>query len=167
MTTPADPPPDPTSGDGSGLPQPPPWGPPAGQPGYGPPPGYPPPGFGPPGYGPPPAYGPPGYGGQPGYGPPPGYAYYGAVPKTNTKAVIALILAISAYVPVVPFIGAVVALFLVPSARREIQASGGAETGLGLCTAAFVIALVHLVFIGLLVVLVLGLFALPFTIGAG
>jgi NADH:ubiquinone oxidoreductase subunit 6 (subunit J) len=77
--------------------------------------------------------------------------------------VIALILALAAYTPVVPFVGAVVALFLAASARRDIQASGGRQSGLGLCTAATVLSIVHLVLIGLLVVLVLGAFALPLS----
>jgi G:T/U-mismatch repair DNA glycosylase len=78
-------------------------------------------------------------------------------------AVVALILAIAAYTPVVPFVGAVVALFLAGSARRDILASGGRQTGLGLCTAATVLSIVHLVLIGLLVVLVIGALALPFS----
>jgi len=85
--------------------------------------------------------------------------------QTSTKAVIALCLAIGAYTPIVPFIGAIIALFLSASAKRDIQASGGQQTGLPLCTAATIISIVHLVFIGLLVVFVLGLFALPFTLG--
>jgi hypothetical protein len=77
--------------------------------------------------------------------------------------VIALILAIAAYTPIVPFFGAIIALVLAGSARRDIQASGGRQTGLGLCTAATVLSIVHLVLIGLLVVLVIGLLALPFS----
>lgn len=131
------------------------------QPGFGPPPGYSPP----PGYGPPPGYvPPPGYA-QPHYGQPQPWdrpAYAGA-PQTSTKAAIALGLAIAAYTPIVPFIGAIIALFLSASAKREIQASGGQQTGLPLCTAATIISIVHLVFVGLLVLFFLGLFALGFA----
>jgi hypothetical protein len=71
-----------------------------------------------------------------------------------------------AYTPTVPFIGAVVALFLARSARRDILASGGRLTGLSLCTWAVVLSWVHLVFIALLVVLfvvlILAGLALPF-----
>lgn len=114
------------------------------QPGYGPPPGSP----------PPPDYGQP----QPWDRP----AFAGAT-QTSTKAVIALCLAIAAYTPIVPFVGAILALFLSASAKRDIQASGGQQTGLPLCTAATIISVVHLVFIGLLIVLVLGVIALPFS----
>jgi hypothetical protein len=132
---------------------------------YAPPPGYgPPPGFEQPGYGPPAGWRePPGYGARPSYQSPPPWP--GGPPRTNTKAVVALALAISAYLPVVPFVGAVVALFLVGPARREIYASQGHETGLGLCTAAKVVAVVHLVFVALLALLFVGVVALGFGVG--
>jgi hypothetical protein len=121
----------------------------------------------------------PGPGGSPGtYGPPPGS--YGGGPygpqhgqrgpagptSLEPKAWIALLCAVLAYTPTVPFIGAVVALFLARSARRDILASGGRLTGLSLCTWAVVLSWVHLVFIALLVVLfvvlILAGLALPF-----
>ena len=55
------------------------------------------------------------------------------------------------------------ALFLAGPAKREILASGGRETGLGLVTAARVLAIVHLVFVALLVVLVVFVLAVPFA----
>jgi hypothetical protein len=88
---------------------------------------------------------------------------YAGTTQTSTKAVIALVLAIGAYTPIVPFIGAILALFLSASAKRDIQSSGGRQTGLPLCTAATIISVVHLVFIGLLIVLVLAVLALPFS----
>jgi hypothetical protein len=104
--------------------------------------------YGPPGeqaYEPPPGFGPPG---EQAYEPPPGFGAPHQGPQTtSTKALVALVLAVIAWTPVVPFIGAVAALFLAPSARREIQASGGRLTGLGLCRAAEVIAWVHLAFL--------------------
>lgn len=121
-------------------------------PGYGPPPGWD-PGTGstsptPPGYGAPPGS-PPGQGAwqQPGWGPPSG------PPQTSTKAVIALVCAISAYLPVIPFVGAIVGVILARIARREIRESGGRLTGEGIATAAFWVSVVHLVFVAVLVVL--------------
>ena len=148
MTTPQEP--------ERGLPQPPPWAPaeaPGPVPGYGPAAYPPPPGYDPAAYPPPPGYGAPPVGAYPGYAP----------PRTSTKAIVALALAIGAYTPIVPFIGAIIALFVASSARRDIRASGGAETGLGLCTAATVLSWLHLILLSLAVLLVIGLFALPFS----
>ena len=89
---------------------------------------------------------------------------YGGLPQTSTKAIVALALAIAAYTPVIPFVGAVIALFVASSAKREILTSGGRQTGLDLCTWARVLAIVHLVFVGLLLLLVLpALVVLPFS----
>lgn len=99
------------------------------------------------------------------YGPPPapGYGPVGGPPKTETKAVVALVLAVLAYTPTVPFIGAVAALFVARAARRDILASGGALTGLSLCTWAVVLSWLHLAFLLLLIPVVLLLFVLPFS----
>lgn len=87
-----------------------------------------------------------------------------ASPRTEPKAVIALVLAVVAYTPTIPSLGAVAALFVARSARRDISASGGARTGLGIVTAARVLAWVHLIFVALLALLlllaVLGVFTL-------
>lgn len=97
------------------------------------------------------------------YGPPPTQGYGPAgPPKTETKAVVALVLAVLAYTPTVPFIGAVAALFVARAARRDILASGGALTGLSLCTWAVVLSWVHLAFLVLVLPIVLLLFFLPF-----
>lgn len=117
----------------------------------------------PPGYGPPSAYPPPaGYGpvtsyGQPagGYGTPP---LYGS--RTNTKAVVALCLAIGSFV-VLPLIPAIVALVLAPSARREIARSQGNESGLGLVTAATIVAWINVGVFTLLIVGALLLIGVP------
>lgn len=139
------------------------------QPPYGPPPGQPGSGATPPGYGPPS----PGYGTPPtGYGPPatghgaPQGPYTGPT-ETEPKAVVALVLAVLANTPLVPFIGAIGALVLARWAKRDIDRSGGAKTGRGLATAATVLAVIHLVFVallfvGVLVLLALGV-ALPFV----
>jgi hypothetical protein len=89
-------------------------------------------------YGPPPGYGPPGYGGYPGYAP----------PATEGKAIAALILAISSFV-VCPLITAIIGLVLAGSAKRSILASGGAKQGLGMVTAARIIAWVNIVLVTL------------------
>ena len=97
-----------------------------------------------------------------GPGQPPGP--YGAPAQTSTKAVVALALAIGAYTPVIPFIGAIIALVVAASAKRDILASGGTQTGLDLCTWAKVLSIVHLVFVGLLLLLVFPVvLLLPFS----
>ena len=96
----------------------------------------------------------------------PGWGY-DIAPRTNTKAAIALGLAIGAYTPVVPFIGAIVALILARSARQEIRVSAGRQTGEDLCTWAVVLSVVHLVLISLLLVAGLLLVVLPFLLSVG
>jgi hypothetical protein len=115
---------------------------------------------GPPGGQPPPSYGAP-------YGPPPGQPAYDAhgpgQTRTEPKAWIALGLAIIAYTGV-PFLAAVVALFVAHAARRDIRASGGRLTGLEITTWAVVIAWVHLVLVALLFLFVVAAILLPFTL---
>src|SRR5207249_2112593 len=97
------------------------------------PPPTPPPGFQPP---------PPPSGFQPPPAPqsPPPHGYY-AAPQTNSKAIIALILAIVGY-----FLGPCgiviepIALVLASSARAEIRRPGAFQSGDGLVTATQVIA---------------------------
>ena len=109
-------------------------------------------GYGPVGYGQPAPGGPPGSGSGP-YGP--------QDTRTEPKAIVAIVLAVLAWTPTVPFIGAIAALVLARMSRRDIAASGGRLTGLSLCTWATVLSWVHLVVIALAVVLGLLLFALP------
>jgi hypothetical protein len=101
------------------------------------------PGFGtPPGYGAPPAGqgGVPPFGAAPGYGATPGY--YGAPPQTAGKAVAVMVLGIVSLVMVCAYgiglITAIVALALAPGAKREINASGGRLTGLGMVKAGVI-----------------------------
>ena len=110
-------------------------------------------------YGPPPEYGQPQYG-QPPYGPPPGYGYPGyAPPATEGNAIAALILSIASFL-VCPIITAIIALVLAGSAKRNILASGGAKQGLGMVTAARIIAWANIVVVTLfIIVVVLGLAA--------
>jgi hypothetical protein len=86
--------------------------------------------------------------------------------SVEPKAWIALLCAVLAYTPTIPFLGAIAALILARSARRDILASAGRLTGLSLCTWATVLSWVHLAFVLLALVLVVVLFAvgvaLPF-----
>ncbi len=78
------------------------------------------------------------YGGYPS----PGY-YPPVARRTEGMAIAALVLAIVSFV-VCPVIPAIVALAMVPSARRNIEASGGALEGLGLLTAAKIVSWINL-----------------------
>ena len=120
-------------------------------------------------YGQQPGYGQPPWDQQPGYGQPPGSPLQGPGSRqpwqgqtsTETKAVIALVCAIAAWV-VLPVLPAIAALMIGGTARREIAQSGGRLTGDGLVTAAKVIAWANIVLslLGvLLLVLGFGLFA--------
>ena len=85
---------------------------------------------------PPPPPPPPGWGAAP-----PAYAY--GLPRTEGKAVAALVCAIASFValPVVP---AVVAVVLASSARKAIAASGGRLTGDSLAVTGLVIAWINI-----------------------
>jgi hypothetical protein len=154
---------DPTPTPGWEPPPPPPPPPPYGQPPYEPP-QQPPYGQQPgdgqpqqPGYG----YGQPQ---QPGYGygqpQPPAYGYGYAPPQTEGTAVGALIASILAWV-VCPLIPAIVALVLIPGARRKIDQSNGRLTGEGLLTAAKWIAWINValwavLIVGFIVLVIIG-----------
>ena len=123
--------------------------------------------FGPSGSSPhrPPPYGASSYGPPPqasGAGQPSGYRPQDT--RTETKAIIALVLAVAAWTPTVPFVGAIAALFVARSARRDIEASGGRLTGLSLCRWATVLSWVHLAVVVGLALLALALVLLPFTL---
>ncbi len=104
----------------------------------------------------------PPYGQQSGYGLPPAYGYgyqpYSA-PQTEGSAIAALIASIVSYVfcPVIP---AIVALVLIPGARRKIDGSGGRLTGLGMLRAAKWIAWINIVLVVLAIVGGIALIAL-------
>lgn len=106
------------------------------QPGQAPQPGYPPQGNPPQGYGQPPNY-PPTYP-QGGYvsGPP-------QARQTDSKAVVALVLAISSWI-VCPFVLAIVAIVLAGQSNRAIDASGGQLDGRSMNTATKVIAWINI-----------------------
>ena len=86
---------------------------------------------------------------QGGYPPPqagyPAYPGYAAPPaaQTSTNAVVALVLAMAAWV-VCPIVAAVVALIFAHQGDKEIAASGGRVSGQGLVTAAKWVAWVNI-----------------------
>jgi len=102
-------------------------------------------------------------------GPPPppdaggGYGGYGgyAQPKTNQKAVWSLVLGILGLVCCGLFTG-IPALILGNSAKKEIAASGGSQTGAGMAQAGFVLGIIAVV-LGVLglILFVAGVVSLP------
>jgi hypothetical protein len=80
-------------------------------------------------------------------------AGFGFRPQTESSAVVALVLAITAWLAC-PVFAAVAALLVAGGAKAKIDASGGALTGLGMVTAARWISWLHL---GILVLGILGL----------
>lgn len=68
--------------------------------------------------------------------------------STNTMAILSLVAGIAG-LSLLPFVGSVVAVILGPIAKRDIAASGGAQTGEGLATAGAILGWVG---IGLTVV---------------
>ena len=133
------------TGPGGWEPPPPPPPPP----GQSDPPPYASPSYGQPPYGqqPQPQYGQAPYGQQPPYG----YQAYGTPPQTEGTAIGALIASILSWVfcPVIP---AIVALVMIPGAKRKIDSSGGRLTGDGLLTAAKWISWINIGFYALLIV---------------
>ena len=103
--------------------------------------------YGQPPYGQQPQYGQPPYGQQPPYG----YQQYGTPPQTEGTAIGALIASILAWV-FCPLIPAIVALVMIPGAKRKIDSSGGRLTGDGLLTAAKWISWINIGFYVLLIV---------------
>lgn len=83
------------------------------------------------------------------YSPPPppppggagGYGYGYAAPKTNQKAIWALVLGIVGLVCCGIFAG-IPAIFLGNAAKKEIAASGGTQTGTGMAQAGFIIGII-------------------------
>ena len=135
--------------------------PPVGAPPAGPPPPHAPPSYPPQsepwyppstaGYPPPAAGYPPGVAG----GTPPPYPThtYGPPPRTNSNAIVALVLGIAGLTVCQPL--GIVAIFLGRSARKEIAESNGTQGGDGMALAGFVLGIVSAVVFGL-VVLVFG-----------
>jgi len=84
---------------------------------------------------------------------PGGYGGGYAQPKTNSKAIWSLVLGILGLICCGFFTG-IPALFLGQSAKKEIAASGGAQSGAGLAQAGFVLGIIAVVLgiIGLILV---------------
>jgi len=104
--------------------------------------------------------------GQPG-GPYGGGGYPGgngggyAAPQTNKKAIWALVLGILSIV-CCGFIAGIPALILGNSAKREIGASAGAQTGSGMAQAGVVLGIISIVLTVIYIVLLLaGVVAMP------
>jgi hypothetical protein len=86
-------------------------------------------------------------------------AYGFSPPSTEGNAIAALIVAIGSFV-VCPFIAAIIALVLAGSAKRNILRSGGAKEGLGIVTAARIIAWANIAVMTLVIIgVVVGLVA--------
>jgi hypothetical protein len=165
---PADQPYGPPPGQGSpyAAPADQPYGPPPGA-SYGPPPGQ----VAGPGYGPPPPYGaPPAYGPPPGYGPA-GYGYGG--PRTSSNATVVLACGIGSlfllFTCGLGFIPAIVALVRAGAARREILASEGRLTGLGMVQAGRITAwiTIGLTILAIIAVVALVVLGVAFDSGSG
>jgi hypothetical protein len=78
----------------------------------------------------------------------PGPTEFGFRPQTEPSAVLALVLAITAWVAC-PILAAIAALMIAGGAKAKIEVSGGAFTGLGLVTAARWIAWIHIFLVSL------------------
>ena len=84
-----------------------------------------------------------------------GYGGYGAGPQgTNKKAIWSLVLGILGLV-CCGFLAGIPAIVLGRSAQREIDASGGAQSGRGMATAGFVLGIIGVVWGVLYLILVL------------
>jgi hypothetical protein len=96
--------------------------------------------------------------------PTPGYgaAVPAAVPQTNTNAIVAFVVSILSWL-FCPIIAAIVALVFASKAKKEIEQSGGWQTGSGFVTAAKVIAWINIA----AMVLVFGTFAVVAIISVG
>lgn len=90
------------------------------------------------------SYPPPPYGGPPpGQYPPPGYGGGYPAPRTNQKAVWALVTGILGLL-CCGLVG-IAGVVLGSAAKREIDASGGYQTGRGMAQAGFVLGILSLV----------------------
>ena len=94
--------------------------------------------------------------------PPPGPPYpypYAAIPKTNDKAVVSLVLGVVSLVFSCGLITGIPAMVLAQRAKQEIRDSQGAETGEGLASAGFWTGLIGTVLTGLALLAVVAVFA--------
>ncbi len=88
--------------------------------------------------------------------PPPGGAApgggYAAAPKANQKAIWALVLGILSLVCCSVVTG-IPALILGQMAKKEIDGSGGAQTGRGMATAGVILGIISIVFLVIYLIL--------------
>jgi putative exporter of polyketide antibiotics len=90
-----------------------------------------------------------------------GYGGGYAQPKTNQKAIWSLVLGILGFVCCGIFAG-IPALILGNMAKKEIAASGGAESGAGMAQAGFILGIIAIVLSVLgIIALLTGLVAMP------
>ena len=80
--------------------------------------------------------------------PMPAPAGFGFRPQTEPSAVLALVLAIAAWL-LCPIFAAIAALMIAGGAKAKIDVAGGALTGLGLVSAARWIAWIHIFMVSL------------------
>jgi putative exporter of polyketide antibiotics len=91
----------------------------------------------------------------------PGGGYGYAAPQTNQKAIWALVTGILGIV-CCGLLAGIPALILGNSAKKEIAASGGAQSGAGMAQAGFVLGIISVVLSVLYLLLLLaGVMALP------
>jgi hypothetical protein len=76
--------------------------------------------------------------------PPPDGGYGYVAPRTNSKAIWALVLGILAIVPCSLFT-AIPAIILATMAKNEVSASGGSQTGAGLAVSGLVLGIIGVV----------------------
>ena len=101
------------------------------------------------------SYQPPPYGGPPpGQYPPPGYGGGYSAPRTNQKAVWSLVTGILGLL-CCGLVG-IAGVVLGSAAKREIDASGGYQTGRGMAQAGFVLGILSLVWMVVAVLLFSG-----------
>lgn len=95
---------------------------------------------------------------------PPPPPVYGPLPQTSNSAIVALILAIGAWL-VCPIIPAIVALVFANKADKEIAAGNGWVTGGGLVLASKIVAWINIGLYGALIAI--GLFVLLLALAGG
>jgi hypothetical protein len=89
---------------------------------------------------------------------------YPPQPQESSNAIIALVLAITAWV-VCPIVPAIVALVFAAKADREIRTSGGAITGSGMSTAAKVVAWINIGIFAAVILMGVAFFVLAISLG--
>lgn len=88
-----------------------------------------------------------------------------ASPPNSTAAVVSLIFGILCWLPVLPFIGAIVAVIAGHMARNQIRDSNGALGGAGMAKVGMILGYVHLAVVGLVLCVGLALFVLALAAG--